>query len=268
MAAKIMGGTTPCMQTRHRGRVNSSALRWPQRTVLGNADVSRRCGDSPTSYSVLINVASELIVELVYGVVCVRRDFSRIRRQMGKLRKSQMSLIGAEACHMNAACALGLCVAGLRGQLRKLPFGVSVCYAGLSPSRGSSWLGGLFWGRFPDLSSEFEDSPMALSTATFVSDVVSTLPPAVAILHAVAAITDVLPVRADSQLQGSRTAVVTAPAPTPHLPQVEAQRLFMDVLGAGRGLHLGASATTLCNVRLFSSRMRSAESLLLNLPDP
>jgi len=57
MAAKIMGGTPPCMQTRHRGRVNSSALRWPQRTVLGNADVSRRCGDSPTSYSVPINAA-------------------------------------------------------------------------------------------------------------------------------------------------------------------------------------------------------------------
>jgi len=37
MAAKIMGGTPPCMQTRHRGRVNSSAPRWPQRTVLGNA---------------------------------------------------------------------------------------------------------------------------------------------------------------------------------------------------------------------------------------
>jgi hypothetical protein len=38
-----------------------------------------------------------------------------------------------------------------------------------------------------------------------------------------------------------------------------------QVLGAERGLHLGASATTLCNVRLFSSR--SAESLLLNPPD-
>jgi len=58
MAAKIMGGTPPCTQTRHRGRVNSSALRWPQRTVLGNADISRCCGDSPTSYSVLINAAS------------------------------------------------------------------------------------------------------------------------------------------------------------------------------------------------------------------
>jgi hypothetical protein len=29
---------------------------------------------------------------------------------------------------------------------------------GLSSSRGSSWLGGLFWGLFPDLSSEFEDA--------------------------------------------------------------------------------------------------------------
>jgi len=58
MAAKIMGGTPPRMQTRRRGRVNSSALRWPQRTVLGNADFSRRCGDSPTSYSVPINAAT------------------------------------------------------------------------------------------------------------------------------------------------------------------------------------------------------------------
>jgi len=58
MAAKIMGGTPPCTQTRHRGRVNSSALRWPQRTVLGNADISRCCGGSPTSYSVPINAAS------------------------------------------------------------------------------------------------------------------------------------------------------------------------------------------------------------------
>jgi len=81
MAAKIMGGTPPCMQTRHRGRVNSSALRWPQRTVLGNADISRCCGDSPTSYSV---PRPGLIEELVYGVVCMRRDFSRIRRQIGK----------------------------------------------------------------------------------------------------------------------------------------------------------------------------------------
>jgi hypothetical protein len=32
--------------------------RRPQWTVLGNADVSRCCGDSPTSYSVPINAAS------------------------------------------------------------------------------------------------------------------------------------------------------------------------------------------------------------------
>jgi len=75
----------------------------------------------------------------------MRRDFSRIRRQIGKLRESQMSLIGAETCRMNAACALGLCVAGgsavalcRLGMLRRL---------GPSPSRGSSWLGGLFWRR-------------------------------------------------------------------------------------------------------------------------
>jgi hypothetical protein len=63
---------------------NSSALRWPQRTVLDNADVSRRCGDLPTSYSVPINAASELIEEPVYSVVCMRRDFSRVRRQIVK----------------------------------------------------------------------------------------------------------------------------------------------------------------------------------------
>ena len=78
----------------------------------------------------------------------MRRGFSRIRRQIGKLRGSQMSLIGAETCRMNAACALGLCVAGLRGQLRKLPFGVCTPRRlGPTPSRGSSWLGGLIWGR-------------------------------------------------------------------------------------------------------------------------
>ena len=58
VTAKIMGGISPCMQTRHRGRVNSSALRWPQRTVLGNADISRCCGGSPTSNCVPINAAS------------------------------------------------------------------------------------------------------------------------------------------------------------------------------------------------------------------
>ena len=141
-----------------RGRVNSSALRWPQRTVLGNADVSRRCGDSPTSYSVPINAASELIEELVYSVVCMRRDSSRIRLQIGKRRESQMSLIGAETCRMNAACALGLFVAGLRGRLRKLPFGVSACYAGLAPPVVHLGWVACSGDVFPNLSSEFEDS--------------------------------------------------------------------------------------------------------------
>jgi len=127
-----------------------------------------------------------------------------------------MSLIGAETCRINAACALGLCVAGLRGQLRKLPFGVSACYAGLSPSRGSSWLGGPVLGTcFPISPQSSRILSVALSTATFVSDVVSTLPPAVAISHAVAAIIDVLPVPVGPQLQGSRMAVGTAPASTP-----------------------------------------------------
>ena len=77
----------------------------------------------------------------------MRRGFSRIRRQMGKLRGSQMSLIRAETCRMNAAYALSLCVAGLRGQLRKLPFCVCMLRRlGPSSSRGSSWLGGLIWG--------------------------------------------------------------------------------------------------------------------------
>jgi hypothetical protein len=101
MAAKIMEGTPPCMQTRHRGRVNSSTLRWPQRTVLGNADVSRRCGDSPTSYSVPINAASELIEELVYSVVCVCRDFSRIRRQIALVLIAALRLGGT--CWPDAA---------------------------------------------------------------------------------------------------------------------------------------------------------------------
>jgi hypothetical protein len=133
MAAKIMGGAPPCKQTRHRGRVNSSALgcrRGQSSAMLTLADVAETrqpptaCRSTPRP---------GLIEELVYSVVCMRRGFSRIRRQIGKLRESQMSLIGAEACRMNAACTLGLCVAGLRGQLRKLPFGVSACYAGLAP---------------------------------------------------------------------------------------------------------------------------------------
>ncbi len=120
----------------HEGRSGQSSATLTLADVAETRQPSTACRSTPRL---------ELIEELVYGVVCVRRDFSRIRRQIGKLSGSQMSLIGAEACRMYAACALGLCVAGLRGQLRKLPFGVSACYAGLSPSRGSSWLGGLFW---------------------------------------------------------------------------------------------------------------------------
>ena len=101
MAAKIMGGTPPCTQTRHRGRVNSSALRWPRWIVLGNADVSRCCGDSPTSYSVPIKAASELIEELVYSVVCMCRDFSRIRRQIALVLIAALRLGGT--CWPDAA---------------------------------------------------------------------------------------------------------------------------------------------------------------------
>ncbi len=80
---------------------------------------------------------------------------------------------------MNAACALGLCVAGLCGQLRKLSFGVSACYAGLAPPVVHLGWVACSGDVFPDLFSEF-DLSMALSTAAFVSDVVSTLSPAVA----------------------------------------------------------------------------------------
>jgi hypothetical protein len=131
--------------------------------------------------------------------------------------ESQMSLIGAEACRMNAACALGLCVAGLRGQLRKLPFGVSACYAGLGrapPVVYLSWVA-CSGDVFSDLKSSEFDLSMALSTATFVSDVVSACrlpwlsrtPPRRLSTSCLC--------RADPQLQGSRTAVGTAPAPTP-----------------------------------------------------
>ncbi len=93
------------------------------------------------------------------SVVCMRRDFSWIQRQIGKLRESQMSLIGAETCCMNAACALGLCVAGLRGPLRKLSFDISACYAGLGRAPPVVHLGWVACSGdvFPDLSSEFED---------------------------------------------------------------------------------------------------------------
>ncbi len=81
---------------------------------------------------------------------------------------------------MNAACALGLCVAGLRGQLRKLPFGVSACYAGLAPPVVHLGWVACSGDVFPDLKSSARILSMALLTAAFVSDVVSTLPPAVA----------------------------------------------------------------------------------------
>jgi hypothetical protein len=72
--------------------------------------------------------------------------------------ESQISLIGAETCRMNAACALGLCVAGLCGQLRKLSFGVSACYAGLAPPVVHLGWVACSGDVLPDLkSSEFED---------------------------------------------------------------------------------------------------------------
>jgi hypothetical protein len=117
---------------------------------------------------------------------------------------------------MNAACALGLCVAGLRGQLRKLLFGVSACYAGLAPPVVHLGWVACSGDVLPDLkSSEFEDPLYGVINGHICK-------------------------RRDEHLAAC------------HLPQ--AQRFLMEVLGAERGLHLGASATTLCNVRLFSSR--------------
>jgi len=77
---------------------------------------------------------------------------------------------------------------------------------------------------------------MGLSTATFVSDVMSTLPLAMAISHAAAAIIDVLPVPVGPQLQGSRTAVGTAPAPTP--PSAAGPALPHGGLGSREGFAL------------------------------
>ena len=95
---------------------------------------------------------------------------------------------------MNAACALGLCVAGLRGQLRKLPFGILACYAGLGPSRGSSWLGGLFWGRV-SRSQILRVRPLyGVINGHVCKRRGERLPPAVAISLVAAAIIDVLPV--------------------------------------------------------------------------
>jgi len=98
---------------------------------------------------------------------------------------------------MNAACALGLCFAGLRGQLRKLPFGVSACYAGLGRAPPVVLLGWVACSgdMFPDLkSSEFEDPLYGVINGHVCKRRDEHLPPAVASSHAVAAITDVLPV--------------------------------------------------------------------------
>jgi hypothetical protein len=115
---------------------------------------------------------------------------------------------------MNAACALGLCVAGLCGQLRKLPFGVSACYAGLaSPVVHLGWVA-CSGDVFPDLSLEF-DLSMALSTATFVSDVVSACRLPWLSRTSPRRLSTSCRCRADPQRRGSRTAGGTAPAPTP-----------------------------------------------------
>ncbi|MFZ8837330.1 MAG: hypothetical protein ACO2PM_00020 [Pyrobaculum sp.] len=146
---------------------------------------------------------------------------------------------------MNAACALGLCVAGLRGQLRKLPFGISACYAGLGRAPPVVHLGWVACSGvvFPDLSSEF-DLSMALSTATFVSDVVSACRLPWLSRSSPRRLSTSCLCRADPQPLRSRTAGGTAPAQPLHLPQVHAHRFLVEVLGAERGLHLGASAAT------------------------
>jgi len=168
---------------------------------------------------------------------------------------------------MNAACALGLCVAGLRGQLRKLPFGVCTPRRlGPSTSRGSSWLGGLFWGRVS--RSLLRVRPLY---GVINGHVCKRRDEHLAACHGYLArrCGDYRSLAGAGRTLNGEEAVRRwgqRPLQSLHLPQV--QRFLMEVLGAGRGLHLGASATTPCNVRLFSSRMRSAESLLLNPPDP
>jgi len=152
---------------------------------------------------------------------------------------------------MNAACALGLCVAGLRGQLRKLPFGVSACYAGLSPSRGSSWLGGLFWGRVS--RSLLRAQPLygvingrvCKRRGEHFAACRGYLARRCGDYRRLAGAGRTLNGEEAVRLEGQR------PLQPLRLPQVHAQRFLMEVLGAERGLHLGASATTLCNVRLF-----------------
>jgi hypothetical protein len=144
----------------------------------------------------------------------VRRDFSRIRRQIGKLRESQMSLIGAETCRMNAACALGLCVAASRA-VEEIALCVSACYASLAPPVAHLGWVACSGDVFPDLSSEFEDPPMALSTATFVSDVVSACRLPWLSRTSPRRLSTSCRCRADPQRRGSRTAGGTAPAPTP-----------------------------------------------------
>jgi hypothetical protein len=106
-----------------------------------------------------------------------------------------------------------------------------------------AWAGPLPWfilAGWPVLGTCFPISPQSskilstgLSTATFVSDVVSTRPPAMAISYAAAAITDVLPVPVGPQLQRSRTAGGTAPAPTP--PSAAGPALPHGGLGSREG---------------------------------
>ncbi len=121
----------------HEGRSGQSLATLTLADVAESRQPSTACRSTPRL---------ELIEELVYGVVCMCRDFSRIRRLIGKLRGSQMSLIGAEACRMNAACA-GSLRCGAPRTVEEVALWRLSMLRRLGPSCGSSWLGGLFWGR-------------------------------------------------------------------------------------------------------------------------
>ncbi len=132
----------------------------------------------------------------------------------------------------------------------------------LGPSRGSSWLGGLFWGRVSRSQILSEDPLYGVINGRVCKrrgeHLAACRRTPLRRLSTSCRCRWALNCREAVRRWGQR------PLRPLCLPQVQAQRLLMEVLGAERGLHLGVSAATLCNVCLFSSRMRSAESLLLN----
>jgi hypothetical protein len=137
---------------------------------------------------------------------------------------------------------------------------------GPSSSRGSSWLGGLFWGRVS--RSLLRVRPLyGVINGHVCKRRGERLPPAVAISLVAAAIIDVLPVPGGSSTaekpyggrDSARSTPPSAAGPCPSLPR--------GGLGSREGFAPRRLRRDSVNVRLFSSRMRSAESLLLNPPD-